>query len=1250
MYAEKEQAEARMEETERALRAAAEAQRQREMLMRAATNISADSIGASAYTFYSLSQNARQNIAGFVPSASSGSIWLSPGGLAPVLQDVYDNALTMSWTPYFDVDAIPGIASAKQAATDAVNRASATAGPVVARLQAAQNDLEQAIFDAESELERMQAFRSPVTGANLGTLPTLAPDGTITGQPTFSVDEAAAQQQRQTVADAQAQLDALDTAYREALVKTLDEIAKVDLAFHGEVSFDYQLSTASPSSAFSLLSAFSQPPSVNTAAAEFRDAVQKMQFYDARVAGQLWSRQESALAYKQTFVDDEVQSIRAAIDAQIARVMAATSGGTTPFAANGATPYREAAWAASRAVKAVLDPIDPSRAQAQSQDVLTSLSQRGWSAQGRRDYERIYKQHLYRYWIDFPRMGLQRVADTLGAQAAEIQAQSDRAMAPLLTAYANLTNEIDDMYALKAELATVAYGMAEDYQQWRQDRQAVSAQSGYALASTGAGVSGLRLGGARVARPPLELDSVLTSLEISLEPPTVAFLSVDRNTYSGLFSSTVTLGYGANAPAGGDVVEYSYSLDRSGRDGIYATGQFYTTGKSTSLWLYPYKESEYVDEHDYAFTIRARTAGGLVAIRRGTFTAQVDHGGGSSGRGSIVTPDTSPPNVSLVEVRPYRVAAGDTIRYGRRAADRLYLRSLDGVAVHARAYDGDSDVRSYEYAVGSTPGASDLVSFRPLVGTRQSGANPYVNTRVTATLRALELPHGQDAYVTVRATNGEGLTDARTFSTPVRYDSTAPPALTLATQSPAPPARRLLSLFGGADASATLSAVSPSGSAGPLRLVDARQPVYQLAQAVPPVYAPPPLASPSTNADGSPGERSLVVSWNPVDDSESGLLHYAYVLSSTSDPQAARFVGTTQGASVRFENGLLSFNQPRYVHVQAVNGAGAAGPVQTLPIVVPDLSRPSTPSGALVPRADALQFWLTQFAEDDQTGISGYQLAWGTSPGASNLRSFPDVDDEGRAPLDYPALDEGGNRRRVLGVSKADLPLGVPIYVSVRAVNGQGMPSAPTVSGPVVLSGGPPQPSFSVASFDTEQQRMDLRIHAVPNAPGGLVRASYRIQEVVAVSDSQGRTGGIRIVGGLGSGSLANVEETFFAAGAPQAQLSARTATAQLTRRSTFAYAAPLPPGDPSVSRAFDVSVTFTGGDGSTSTATQRFVYKPPLRYERAESEPRTFGDEGAEPMDRLLEATDSTAQADEQSEASGARASEAGSPQRDRP
>ena len=224
----------------------------------------------------------------------------------------------------------------------------------------------------------------------------------------------------------------------------------------------------------------------------------------------------------------------------------------------------------------------------------------------------------------------------------------------------------------------------------------------------------------------------------------------------------------------------------------------------------------------------------------------------------------------------------------------------------------------------------------------------------------------------------------------------------------------------------------------------------------PPVYTAPAMRSPAVHTDPSTTDQSILVDWRSAFDAETGILRHEYVLSDQSDPQAAfadeQSVRTEVVGAASFSGQPLGFLAPSYFHVRAVNNAGATGEAVTLPLILEDVSPPTAPTAVLYPRPTALGLWITQRPADAQSGIAGYQIAYGTTPAATDLRAFPADGDDGAPTLDYgPNATSGG--RSVFTINKSDLPPTGPVYVAVRAINGQGMASQPVVSGPVVIGG-----------------------------------------------------------------------------------------------------------------------------------------------------------------------------------------------------
>ncbi len=164
-----------------------------------------------------------------------------------------------------------------------------------------------------------------------------------------------------------------------------------------------------------------------------------------------------------------------------------------------------------------------------------------------------------------------------------------------------------------------------------------------------------------------------------------------------------------------------------------------------------------------------------------------------------------------------------------------------------------------------------------------------------------------------------------------------------------------------------------------------------------------------------------------------------------------------------------------YVNLVALNKAGLMSDIVTVPVVVHDPTPPLPPSVSVedyVPRTDKLYINFDAWAEDPESGVAGYQVAIGTTPGGTDVKPWP----EG---IDFACAPEGEMEMRLLAPQAIGLgaevvgmapTLGVPVrllsglslehggtyYLSVRAVNRDGDVGHPAVAGPFVVDTTPP--------------------------------------------------------------------------------------------------------------------------------------------------------------------------------------------------
>ncbi len=331
--------------------------------------------------------------------------------------------------------------------------------------------------------------------------------------------------------------------------------------------------------------------------------------------------------------------------------------------------------------------------------------------------------------------------------------------------------------------------------------------------------------------------------------------------------------------------------------------------------------------------------------------------------------------------------------------------------------------------------------------------------RTDVTIRHLQLEHDHAYRVGVKAVNGEALESQVGFSGPLVVDHT-PPSAPLISKIEAKP--KWLA--------ATLAAV----------------------------YEPRFI----------PGARFV---WLAASDKESGILSYQIAVSE--EPldtwSASEFQDLGKTLQCELYGGSLVFVDTLWVNLVSVNQAGLVSDVTSVPFVLHDPTPPTTPQisvDAWQPSADVLVFTVEQEAKDLETDVKGYQVALGTSPGAtdvlgwiwpSELAKKAPSGDFGWAGsvglVSPPSSGLGLMGEHQIKLSGLSLNPKEAYFLSVRAVNGDNTPGPPTGPAKFQIDTTPPPGAVVQAEpYGTESLRLDFQ--GVSDPESGVEKVEVQIR------------------------------------------------------------------------------------------------------------------------------------------------------------
>ena len=284
--------------------------------------------------------------------------------------------------------------------------------------------------------------------------------------------------------------------------------------------------------------------------------------------------------------------------------------------------------------------------------------------------------------------------------------------------------------------------------------------------------------------------------------------------------------------------------------------------------------------------------------------------------------------------------------------------------------DNESSISGYQYAIGTTAGGTQIVNWTSL------------GNVTTVTKTGLSLVEGQTYFFSVQAVNGVGLTGNATNSNGQTVTDSTPPSRPGSVRDGL-----------GTDISTTTSTTQ------------------------------------------------LSANWDASSDNESGISGYQYAIGTAAG--GTQTVNWTLLGNVTFvtKTGLsLTVGQTYYFGVRAVNGVGLTSSARNSngqTVQVTDSTPPSPPAnvrdgmGADISTTTSTTQLSANWdaSTDNESGISGYQYAIGTTTGGTQIVNWTSL----------------GN---VTTVTKTGLTLtvGQTYFFSVEAVNGAGLTGSATNS------------------------------------------------------------------------------------------------------------------------------------------------------------------------------------------------------------
>jgi large repetitive protein len=547
-----------------------------------------------------------------------------------------------------------------------------------------------------------------------------------------------------------------------------------------------------------------------------------------------------------------------------------------------------------------------------------------------------------------------------------------------------------------------------------------------------------------------------------LQPPVLTGLQVSGGYTAGYFKNNATVNWDVTHPSG--IAEVSIMVrEQSVQNFMKEMTGYFSVGNRNSIDYTTYKHrfgtvtnplsGAALNTNQVSFSVRARGTGGLTSFRTALFDLKVGAAGTqTSSTTQLLTSGTASDLFapSIIQSTFYEPRMEGSTKTGYWSSDENFIR------IHIRARSNVGDIQRVEYAISETRLGTPIMDWAQLVASREQFPSSTPTYDYKGISRLFNLEPGKPYFIRARVFDSQGNSRLVYGAIPVILDSTPP-------SDPTEP---------------------------------------QLLQAV--LYSEPPQTTVNEMINYTPQSESnwfaviynipkVSMSWAASQDPESGILHYEYALTSGNTATNADFLTgntatttmvTFSGDDQRFSQ-LLNYTSPVYMHVRAVNRAGSRSEIYTVGPVTPrDPTIPWMPHMRGRLTSNSVRAHIVRTGLDPETGVKGYQFSVGTSPGASDARSWSSV----ITPANLRVVDNGAPYHYFM---HSALPEGVHLYINTRSVNNQDMSSNIISAGPFLLDSTPPVIGSLV--FSEYNGYLQARLRQTNDPESGINRVRYRL-------------------------------------------------------------------------------------------------------------------------------------------------------------